>query len=138
MPTPDAATGAIEARLRQAFPATAIWFPNTPLTPPLGQVWLRVHLVWGRSLVLSLRPVHTTQHLGVLFVDVYAPQSEGAGRQRRFGEQVRTLFGSQTFADVRCDAATGLVAHREETVNTGIWWVATVHVPLTIIEEVPS
>jgi hypothetical protein len=135
--TPDAATSAIETRLAQAFPQVPILFPNRPFTPPLGQPWLRCHLVWGMSRVLTMRPTQSNLDIAILFVDVYVPQSEGAGRQRRLGEEVRTLFNRQTFSEVRCDAASGLVAAREEKYNNGAWCVATVKVPLTIIEDVP-
>jgi hypothetical protein len=134
--TPDAATSAIETRLQAAFPQTPILCANRPFTPPLGQPWLKCSIVWGRSLELTMRPTQSNLDIAVLFVDVYVPQSEGAGRQRRLAEQVRALFNRATFADVRCEAASGLVAHREDKVNTGAWWVATVKVPFTIVEEV--
>ena len=135
--TPDAATSAIEQRLRAAFPTTGILFPNVPFTPVAGTPFLRCHVVWGASMQSTMRQTQRNLNIGVLFVDVSVPQGEGGGRQRRLGEQVRAVFNRKEFASVRCDAATGLVAHREETWNNAAWWIATIKVSLTIEELVP-
>lgn len=135
--TPDAASAAIEQRLRAAFPTTGILFPNAPFAPVAGVPFLRCHIVWGASMQSTMRPTQSNLNIGVVMIDVYVPQGEGGGRQRRLGEQVRAVFNRQEFGSVRCDGATGLVAHRDETWNNAAWWCATVKISFTVEELVP-
>jgi uncharacterized protein DUF4128 len=135
--TPDAATSAIETRLQQALPTTPVLYPNQPFTPPMGQPFVRAHILWGRSVELTMQPTQSNLDIAILQIDIYVPQSEGAGRQRRLGEQVRAIFNRQEFESVRCEAATGLIAAREEKWNEAAYFCATVRIPFTIVEEVP-
>lgn len=132
---PIAATSAIRMRLVAAFPTTPILFPNVPFTPPLGRLWLKFSVLWGKSMLLTMQPTHSNENIGVIQIDVMAPQSQGTGEQERMAQDIRGLYNRQEFFSVRCDAASGLIAHREETWNDGIWWGATIRIPFSCIEE---
>lgn len=135
--TPDAAITTIERTLRLAFPTIAILFPNVPFTPPTSAPWLKCWVLWGKSMNMTMRPTLSQHDLGIIHIDVCVPQGQGAGAQRRLGEQIRAAYQGRTLAGVRCEAASGLIFPREETWLSGAYWCASVRIPFLIIEEVP-
>ncbi len=134
--TPAQALATITTRLRQAIPNVSLLGSNETFAPPVDQPWLRLSVLWGVSTFYTMEPTRTNLNPGLIQVDIFVPRGDGLGRQEALGAEVRLVFNRQEFSSVRCEAASGLMGLRPDDAAPGVWWVASIRVPFSVIEEV--
>lgn len=84
-----------------------IYWPNTLFTPPAvaaGVKWLKVDIVWGDGVPVTMGETGRNTLVGVIYLSVYTPKGEARGAATQLCDQLRDLFNRVEFAGVRCNA----------------------------------
>ena len=96
--------GRIATELAKA-PAYPVSYQNIPFTPPNSSPWLQVFLRLGDNAYATLKSFNRQN--GVLVVNVFTQQSQGAALNFTIAERIKDLFDRQTVSGIIFDAASG-------------------------------
>jgi hypothetical protein len=80
-------------------------YQNIPFTPPNNSPWLQVFLRLGDNAYATLKSFNRQN--GVLVVNVFTQQSQGAALNFTIAERIKDLFDRQTVLGIIFDAASG-------------------------------
>ena len=137
MPSTAAIKATIEQSLVTALPTVPTDFRNVPFTPPAGQAWLRVWVLWGASQRRTMQPTKTNMLLGLVQVDIFTPQSIGEGVGMRLADQVRAVYNRRELSSVRFDVPSGPIPLEQETINQQIWERSSIRCNFNAEETAP-
>ena len=101
--------GRIAAELAKA-PVYPVSYQNIPFTPPNNSPWLQVFLLLGDNAYATILPIGSAgfnRQNGVLVVNVFTQQSQGAALNFTIAERIKDLFDRQTVSGIIFDAASG-------------------------------
>jgi hypothetical protein len=101
--------GRIAAELAKA-PVYPVSYQNIPFTPPNNSPWLQVFLRLGDNAYATILPIGSAgfnRQNGVLVVNVFTQQSQGAALNFTIAERIKDLFDRQTVSGIIFDAASG-------------------------------
>jgi hypothetical protein len=96
--------GRIAAELAKA-PVYPVSYQNILFTPPNNSPWLQVFLRLGDNAYATLKSFNRQN--GVLVVNVFTQQSQGAALNFTIAERIKDLFDRQTVSGIIFDAASG-------------------------------
>jgi len=96
--------GRIATELAKA-PTYPVSYQNIPFTPPNSSPWLQVFLRLGDNAYATLKSFNRQN--GVLVVNVFIQQSQGAALNFTIAERIKDLFDRQTVSGIIFDAASG-------------------------------
>jgi hypothetical protein len=99
---------AIEGRIATELanaPTYPVSYQNVPFTPPNNSPWLQVFLRLGDNAYATLKSFNRQN--GVLVVNVFTQQSQGAALNFTIAERIKDLFDRQTVSGIIFDAASG-------------------------------
>lgn len=103
---------AVEARIATEM-ATAPTYPvsyqNVPYVPPNNGTWVQVSITFGDAAYATLMAPGTgfNRHNGVLTVNIFTPNGQGAGENYTIGERIKDLFDRAKFSNIIFDAPSG-------------------------------
>lgn len=103
---------AIESRIAAEMaksPAYPVSYQNVSFVPPNNAPWLQAFIRFGDNAYATLlepTPGFNRQN-GVLTVNVFSPQNQGASTNFAIAERIKDLFDRQTVSQIIFDAASG-------------------------------
>ena len=103
---------AIEARIATEMalaPAYSVSYQNVPYSPPNNATWVQVFITFGDASYATLMGASTgfDRHNGVLAVNIFTPNGQGAGANYTIGERIKDLFNRAKFSNIIFDAPSG-------------------------------
>jgi hypothetical protein len=103
---------AIEARIATEMaiaPAYPVSYQNVPYSPPNNATWVQVFITFGDASYATLMAPSTgyNRHNGVLAVNIFTPNGQGAGANYIIGERIKDLFDRAKFSGIIFDAPSG-------------------------------
>ena len=119
----DDARQVIEGRLNDNWSTTRIVFGESVLPPTDGN-WVRISILPARSQQIAIGVPVKYRHWGIVVVEVYTTESNGANLAMQYGDTIATLYRG---------VSTGGVIFRTPTVRSigreAGWHHANVEIP---------
>jgi hypothetical protein len=115
---------AIEARIATEMaiaPAYPVSYQNVPYAPPNNATWVQVFITFGDANYATLIAPGTgfNRHNGVLAVNIFTPNGQGAGANYTIGERIKDLFDRAKFSGIIFDAPSGPSIVGANIIQTG-------------------
>lgn len=109
-------------------PRTPIAYPNKAFTPP-DSAWVRLAIVNGETLRLSLGPNGEHRWAGIVYVQVFVPQGSGDGEARSLADEAAKIFRDRALATDDGGSITFRSPSIQQIGPDGRWWQLNVICP---------
>lgn len=124
-----AAQASIYVRAAALADPDLIEWPNDEFTPPNGQVWLAVDILWGDAFEATMEDTGRNTIVGGIQISVFGPKGNGSTDIMTKAGEARALFNRVEFNGVRCGAPSAPKRLDDEE-----WAAVAVTIPFTVDE----
>lgn len=109
--------------------ATEIAWPNVEFTPPDGEIWLQVDILWGDGFVETMEPTGRNRLYGLVQLTLSGPLGEAQGALMTQVDTARDMLNRWTGSGVEFRAASPPVPLADEE-----WNKVVISVPFDVSE----